>query len=190
MNDEPTRWYSRSGNWFWVVIALGLAVRFYLVIFTEGTQDVAIWERHARDVCDRGLIAYYHGDPSANHPPFITEVESLLLRVSDTAGIPYRILLRAPFALLDLGTTFLLLLLFGECRWRFVVAAAYWLNPLSIIFSAYHGNTDSAVAFVLVLCVWLLSMDKLLAAAVALGVSLWIKLPTVLAIPALVLFIP
>jgi hypothetical protein len=32
-------------------------------------------------------------------------------------------------------------------RYRFVAAASYWLNPLSITFSAYHGNTDSAVGF-------------------------------------------
>jgi hypothetical protein len=182
-------WYSRSEIWFWIVIALGAALRFYLVVFTEGTQDVQIWQRHARDVRDSGLIAYYHGDPSANHPPFITEVEALLLRISDATGIPFRILLRAPFAALDLVTTFLLLLILGNCRWRFVAAAAYWLNPLSIIFSAYHGNTDSAVAFFLVLCVWLLSQANLVAAAVALGTSLWIKLPIVLAIPALFLFI-
>src|SRR6266436_8697326 len=190
MTELPSRWYSRPGIWFWVVITLGAALRFYLVVLTEGTQDVAIWERHARDVRDHGLIGYYHGDPWANHPPFISKVESLLLCAADATGIPFRIFLRAPFALLDAGTTFLLLLLLGGCRWRFVAAAAYWLNPLSAIFSAYHGNTDSAVAFFLVLCVWLLSKDKLLAAAVALGVSLWIKLPTVLAIPALVLFIP
>src|SRR6476620_6079104 len=156
MNDDvEARWFLRPGVWFWVIIALGAALRFYLVVFTDGTQDVEIWERHARDVRDQGLIGYYHVDPSANHPPFISEVESLLLRAGEAAGIPFRILLRAPFALLDAGTTFLLLL--GPCRWRFVVAAAYWLNPLSIIFSAYHGNTDSAVAFFLALCVWLLS---------------------------------
>jgi hypothetical protein len=184
------RWYSHSGIWFWLIIALGAAFRFYLVVFTEGTQDVVIWERHARDVRDYGLIAYYHGDPSANHPPFISEAESLLLRASDATGIPFRILLRAPFALIDAGTALLLLLLLGDCRWRFLAAAAYWFNPLSIIFSAYHGNTDSAVAFFLVLCVWLLSQNRLLAAAVILGVSLWIKLPVVLAIPAFVFFIP
>jgi len=190
MTENQDRSSSRPPVWFWSAIALGAALRFYLVVFTDGTQDVAIWERHARDVRDLGLIGYYHVDPSANHPPFITEVEALFLRVSDATGVPFRILLRAPFALLDLGTTFLLLLLFGECRWRFLAAAAYWLNPLSIIFSAYHGNTDSAVAFFLVLCVWLLSKQKLVAAAVFLGVSLWIKLPTILAIPAFVLFIP
>lgn len=136
------------------------------------------------------MIGYYHADPSANHPPFITETEALLLRISGTTGIPFRILLRAPFALLDLGTTFLLLLILGNCRWRFVAAATYWLNPLTLIFSAYHGNTDSAIAFFLMLCVWLCSKQKLLAAAIALGVSMWIKLPTILAIPAFIVFIP
>ena len=190
MTQAQDRWYSRPGIWFWAVIALGAALRFYLVVFTDGTQDVAIWERHARDVREHGLIGYYHGDPSANHPPFISEVESLFLRAADATGIPFRIFLRAPFALLDTATAFLLFSLLGACQWRFVSAAAYWLNPLSIIFSAYHGNTDSAVAFFLVLCVCLLSKDKLLAAAIALGVSLWVKLPTVLAIPALLFFIP
>jgi hypothetical protein len=190
MNDDRARWYSRPGIWFSIAIAVGLAIRFYLVVFTDGTQDVGIWERHARDVREHGLIGYYHVDPSANHPPFITEVETLLLRFSDATGVRFRIVLRAPFALLDLGTTFLLLLLLRECRLRFLAAAAYWLNPLSIIFSAYHGNTDSAIAFFLALCVWLLSKEKIISAAIALGVSMWIKLPIVLAIPALAFFIP
>ncbi len=123
MTEIQRRWYFNSGVWFWTAIALGTALRFYLVVFTEGTQDVAIWERHARDVRDRGLIGYYHGDPSANHPPFISEAEALLVRASEGTGIPFRILLRAPFALVDAGTAFLLLLLLGDCRWRFVAAA-------------------------------------------------------------------
>lgn len=190
MTDEPTRWFSRPGIWFWILIAVGAALRFYLVVFTQGTQDVAIWERHARDVLNRGLIDYYHSDPSANHPPFITELEALLLRVSDSTGIPFRILLRAPFAVLDLGTTLLLLLILRPCRWRFVAAATYWITPLSIIFSSYHGNTDSAVAFFLIFCGCLCSRGKLLAAAITFGLSVWIKLPTILAIPAFVFFIP
>src|SRR5947209_8740075 len=98
MTGNQDRSASRQPLWFWIAIAVGLALRFYLVVFTEGTQDVSIWERHARDVHDAGLIGYYHLDPSANHPPFITEVESLLLRASDASGVPFRILLRAPFA--------------------------------------------------------------------------------------------
>jgi hypothetical protein len=49
MNDTADeRWYSRPGVWFWVVIAFGAALRFYLVVFTEGTSDVSIWGQHAQ----------------------------------------------------------------------------------------------------------------------------------------------
>src|SRR5437879_7712667 len=189
MTQDQGRWYSRSGIWFWIVIALGAALRFYLVVFTDGTQDVAIWERHARDVRDHGLIGYYHGDPSANHPPFISDVESWLFTASDTTGVPFRIFLRAPFAMLDAVTTFLLLLSLGVSQWRFLTAAVYWLNPLSIIFSAYHGNTDSAVAFFLLLSVSFLARDKVAIAGFIAGAGLWIKLAGVLAVPALFLFL-
>ncbi len=182
--------FSHRNVWFWSAIALGAAIRFYLVVFTEGTRDVEIWQEHATNVQERGLIGYYHFDESANHPPFISEAGSLLLRAAQSSGLPFRIFLRAPFALIDAGTTVLLLALFGASRWRFVVAACYWLNPLAIIFSAYHGNTDSAIPFFLLLSVWLLSKEKILAAAVAFGASFWIKLPGMLAIPALLFFIP
>lgn len=43
MDDNvQSSWYLRSGIWFWIAIALGAALRFYLAFFAEGTQDVAI----------------------------------------------------------------------------------------------------------------------------------------------------
>jgi len=100
--------------WFWAAIAIGIAIRFYLVISTEGTLDVAIWERPARDVATRGLIGYYHADDSANHPPFISEVESLLSRCADVTGVPFRILLSAPFILCDADIAFFCCCCFGR----------------------------------------------------------------------------
>src|SRR5712692_6461090 len=98
--------------------------------------------------------------------------------------------LRAPFALLDAGRAFLLLLSLGASPWRSVAAAGYWLSPLAIILSSYHGNTDCAVAFFLLLALWFISKEKLIPAAIVVGASLWIKLPGVVAIPALIFFIP
>ena len=169
---------------------MDLRFAFIASFLLRGTQDVEIWERHARDVREHGLIGYYHGDTSANHPPFISEAESVLLRASDESGVAFRIFLRAPFALLDAGSAFLLLLLLGASPWRFVAAACYWLNPLAIILSAYHGNTDCAAAFFLLLALWFISKEKLIPAAIVVGASLWIKLPGVVAIPALIFFIP
>lgn len=176
--------FRRAPAWFWLVIALGAAIRFYLVVFTEGTADVANWEEHARGVNELGLFGYYQSTPKANHPPVILEAESLLWRAAQVSGIPFRILLRAPFAVLDLVAAFVLLNLLHFQRWRFLLVAIYWLNPLSLIFSAYHGNTDSAVGFSLLLAVWLLLRGKIISSALALGIGFWIKLPGFLALPA------
>ena len=181
--------FKGAPGWFWVAIAVGVAIRIYLVVFTEGTFDAELWEGHSRVVIEQGVVACYHIDGSANHPPFISKLEAVLLRISDATAVPFRVFLRAPFALLDAATAFLLLMLLTANHWRFVVAACYWLNPLGIILSAYHGNVDSAIGFVLCLSVWLLSKEKITSAAAALGISLWIKLPGVLAIPASVLFL-
>jgi len=64
-----------------------------------------------------------------------------------------------------------LLRLLVASPWRFVVAACYWLSPLAIILSAYHGNVDSAVGFFLLLSVWLLSKERTISAAAALGIT-------------------
>src|ERR1700687_5511970 len=99
--SSAPRWFERPSVWFWSTIALGAGIRLYLVLFTEGTSDVELWEENARGVHQLGLIGYYHAEPTANHPPFIFELESFLCQAATTSRIPFRILLRAPFAILD-----------------------------------------------------------------------------------------
>ena len=103
-------------------------------------------------------------------------------------GMPFHIYLRAPFALLDLGTAILLATLFVGARTRRIVFTCYWLHPLALIFSAYHGNTDTGVAFFALLATVAAARGSALAAGIAIGVGLWIKLPVVLAVPALFFF--
>lgn len=186
---EKTGVLQKAGWWFWSAILLGLAIRIYFVVFTDGTYDVYLWRDHAECVHTNGLIKYYHTNPEMNHPPFISIIVSRLWDISQATGIPFRILFRTPFALLDGGTTVLLLLIFSKNRWRFVIAACYWLHPLAMIFSSFHGNTDSAMAFFLLLGLWLLSREKMIWAAIVLGVSFWVKLPGMMVMPAFVFFV-
>ena len=183
------RWIAQTPPWFRGVIALGFALRLYLCFFTEGTYDVGIWRSHAAKIGDIGLMRLYHDTTLANHPPFLGEVSSWMLTAGQRAGIPFRILLRMPFVFIDAGTCVLLLLVLAGHERRLVLASVYWLHPLAILFSSFHGNTDSSVAFVVLLCGWLLAHKRTIAAAIALGAGLWIKLPAVLAIPALLLLV-
>ena len=109
--------------------------------------------------------------------------------MSAATGIPFRILFRTPFALLDAGNALLLFLLLPENRWRFFAAACYWLSPAAILISAYHGNTDTAIAFFILLSVWLATKQRIASSGAALGASLWVKLPGILALPALLIML-
>ncbi|MGA2680158.1 MAG: hypothetical protein ABSF37_12790 [Sedimentisphaerales bacterium] len=180
---------SHPGKWFWAAIAIGILIRLYLVLFTEGTYDAVVWKYHANGVRHLGLIEYYRFNKDMNHPPFISIAISLLPKISEVTRVPFETLLRIPFALLDGGTLLLLLNLLDNNRHRFALAAFYWLNPLAIIFSSFHGNTDSAIPFFVMLALWLLSKEKFVPAAATMGISLWVKLPAILAMPAFFFFL-
>jgi len=183
----PASSFSKRKSAFWVAMLVGAMLRIYCFVFTNGTGDMDDWEDHAQQVHGRGLIGYYHANSFANHPPFISKVGALILQIATVTHIPFRILFRAPFALLDAGNAFLLFSLLPENRWRFWATAGYWLSPAAILISAYHGNTDTAVAFFLLLTVWLATRQRILSSGAAFGASLWIKLPGVLALPALLI---
>ncbi len=182
-----TRALLRPGAWFWLVLALGAAIRVWLVVATDGTFDVAIKGVHGRSVASFGVLGTYARSEIMNHPPLMARFFAAVASLAAWSDVPFRVWLRAPFAVLDLGTALLVLHLLRGSRWRFVAAAAYWLHPLSMLFSAYHGNTDSAVAFLALLSMAGAVSGRPALAGAALGLGLWVKLPILLAAPGLCL---
>src|SRR5689334_9805187 len=181
-NDDQSRWLRLA---FCTAMVIGALLRIYCVGFTAGTGDMDDWEDHAQQVHDLGLIGYYHANSFENHPPFISKVAALLLQVSAAAHIPFRIPFRGVFVLFDAGNALLLFKLLPAGRGRYLATAIYWVSPAAIIISGYHGNTDTAVAFFLLLSTWFATRMKTVSSAIAFGAGLWIKVPTILALPAL-----
>jgi hypothetical protein len=175
----------RPGVWLWVAIALGAGIRAFLILATPGTDDVPIWQSHAGWTHQYGLVGYYERSPVFNHPPLIGKLLSEVWLLARELDVPFRIPLRGLFALVDAGNAWLLFRLFGASPWRYLAAAGYWLNPLAIILSSYHGNTDTGVAFFVLLSIGAASRQRAAAAGAAIGAGLWLKLPVVLAAPAL-----
>jgi len=177
----------RPGGWFWLALALGAALRVWLVAATDGTFDVAIKGVHGRSVATFGVLGTYARSEIMNHPPLMARFFAALVFLAAHTDVPFRVWLRAPFAVIDLGTALLLLHLLRGSRWRFAAAAAYWLHPLALVFSAYHGNTDSAVAFFALLSMAGAVAGRPALAGSALGLGLWVKLPVLVAAPGLCL---
>jgi len=178
---------ARPPPWFWLALACGAALRVWLVLATEGSFDVPIKRVHGHSVNLHGVLGTYASSEVFNHPPLMGRLFAAADSLASATGLPFRVLLRAPFAALDLGTALLLLVLLRGSPRRFAAAAAYWLHPLALLFSAYHGNTDSAVAFFALLAMSQAVAGRPVLAGGATGLGLWVKLPVLLAAPALCL---
>lgn len=175
----------------WLAAAvLGLGARAFLVVATEGTLDVEVWAGHAREILDRGLVAYYRGGAyQFNHPPLAGLAVTGLWRLAEATGLPFAALLRAPIALGDVASVALLWRVLAGRRGRGWWAIALWLHPLAWILSGYHGNTDALLPPFLLAAVLATAARRPGTAGLALGLSLWIKLPGALAaLPLLAAF--
>ncbi len=188
--DGPYAFLRERGRWFWLLLAAGIIARGYLVLATQGTYDVGIWESHARAVLTEGVAGAYRATPLLNHPPLAALWVSRTLALSESTGIPFSALLRAPIAALDVGCVGLLAILLRASRHRWLIAGLYAIQPVAILLSAYHGNSDSSIAFFLLLAAICAVRGQPVRTGVALGASLWIKLPGLLALPALALSFP
>jgi hypothetical protein len=186
-----------AARWLWIAWLIGALLRIVFVLSSEGTLDVPVWEAHARSISERGLAATYRGGIyTFNHPPLAGLLESWLWNLCQATGLPYRVALRAPTALLDACTAWMLFQLLGSCRSarlrdaRHLLAALYWISPLAILFSAQHGNTDTAVATSLLGALLLSVRGRIALAGAVFGLGLAIKIPGLLALPALLLALP
>ena len=171
-----------------LLIALGIAtlVKLVLATVTIGTNDVATWRVFADNVMLCGECAYQLpgrlGD-SFNHPPFI--IHFLKLIGPSTGWFPFW--LRLPAILADIGTVLLVTRLMPQISTRLLVLLA--LNPVSILVSGFHGNTDPVMIFFLVLTVYLIKTGRVNWAAAAFGMAINIKIVPLLLVPAILLYI-
>ncbi len=186
----PFRFLREPGGWFFAALALGLGVRLYLLLATPGTTDMLIWDMHARGVSEQGLIPYYHVGRKFWHPPFVSSLLGSLWDFAVYWGFDFAALFRGLFGLFDIGCAVLLFFVLRDRPQRYAIAALYWINPVAILLSSYHGNTDTAVAFFLLAAALAAARRRAAWAGAFLGLGLWFKVPILLGAPALLFAIP
>ena len=176
--------------WLWIAVAMGVLARLYLALVSAGTMDVASWTLHAAGVAHEGLAMHYARAPEFNHPPVISVVMSWLWQFSQRWGIAFESLYRVPVALADLGCAWMLWIALREQRGRALAVALYCVAPVALTLAGQHGNTDALIGCCLFGCVLLASSGHAVLTGVLLGMSAWIKLPGLLASPAIGFALP
>lgn len=193
MSQERLAALQRPGPWLWLALALGAGLRIYFACFTEGSFDVSIKLHHGNQIRDLGLLEYYRRAEVMNHPPLAGGYFAACAWLAAQTGFAFGAWFRLPFALVDLASAALMLRAFQGSPWRWAVFAACWLNPLAALLSCYHGNTDPAVPFFVLLSLLGVARGGASAAwagGALLGLGLWVKLPVLVAAPALCLALP
>ena len=129
-------------------VVLGLLLRVVLIGISYGSNDMAAWTQFADGIRGNGIWELYRNDLRFNHPPLMGWMAAGLRTLALWTGIPFSILFKLPCLVGD-G---LVMVVLWRC-WResgHIVAAAavalFSCNPVSILVTAHHGNTDSLVA--------------------------------------------
>src|SRR5260221_6776855 len=147
-----------SRNVWWAACAAAVLVRLWIMLRTCGTNDIHTWQGFARSIHTTGLFETYRSDPEFNHPPLMGLWTLLARRLGgfDAGSFPF------VFKLLPLaGDILAAALLFQHARRpgdvgqpperAIKLACCFLWNPVSVIITAYHGNTDPLMA---ALCLW------------------------------------
>jgi len=173
---------------------LGTALKLWLDLTTIGVSDVVLFYQFSQYILANGTVTIYRDIPIYNHPPLVSSFLWLLGVLTLRAPRLFPFLLRLPAILADVGSTIILWKLAAYYlgpRRALRALALFALNPVLIMVSGFHGNTDPVFIFFILWGAYILVIRKnWTAAALCLGLALNIKIVPVIVIPAFFFWLP
>jgi Glycosyltransferase family 87 len=184
------------------LVGLGLGLRWTIAESVFGTNDVLFWSDYSNGILDRGLIQTYRAVVSFNHPPLMGLWGASAMWLDRQGVLPFR----AAFRLLPIFADALGALLLSslwverekrrgmtdERAWRkaLLVVVLFVFNPVSVLVTSFHGNTDSLVGVMCLLAALLAQRRRPFLAGLALAGAFNVKLVPVFLGPPLLLWQP
>ena len=169
-------------------LILGSLLRGLQIATSIGSVDVVFWMRHVNAVETYGSLRAYLASTFVNHPPFGLEVARWTYRAGSLIGLQFHDSFRILQSLADLGTALTLWRLAPAVGRSGVWAALlFYLSPAAIFVSAFHCNSDPLMVFFLALAILLVIRERPVAAGLALGAAVGIKIIALAAAPLLLI---
>lgn len=182
----------RSSRGLWALAGLGLAARLLLASLSVGSNDAEIWHFFGYVVREHGLVSTYRGMPAFNHPPLMGLMAGLASSLASASGLRFSLLFKLPVIATELACAFLIWRIYRHegTRRAALAVALFSVNPLSIVLSGYHGNTDCMGAMFCLASTYALNAKRYTWAGVALAAAINVKLIPLMLVPALTFSVP
>lgn len=190
LTDTPIivqTWIRRA---LWAAILGAFVLRAWIVWRSIGSEDARLWEGFARTIGENGLLATYRERGDFNHPPVMALFGWLALKAAQALDTRFSIVFKLPFLAADVLTAVVLWRIWrgkGEFRATLVVALFSW-SLISILVSAYHGNTDSLCAALSLASAYALQSRRYGLSGLLLGAAINVKIVPVMLIPVFLSF--
>jgi hypothetical protein len=178
--DENAR-----GRWLVKTIIIGTIIRLGVAAISAGSNDSVIWHDFAVSVARFGVLESYRREWALNHPPLMVIWSYIALRLGSDSW--FSVFMKLPAIAADALACVIL-----ASAWMrrdkphiarlAVMGIAY--NPLAILVSGYHCNTDNLYAALSLLAMFFVAnRAQFFYAGLALGAAINVKLIPVLLIP-------
>jgi hypothetical protein len=165
---------------------LALAARVVVVTCSIGSNDMTTWREFAEQITRTSVGQVYDEHEFFNHPPLMGFLSSALYSLAEWSGVRFDYLFKAPMILADAASAALLYRGYEqrEKARAALVFALFCCNPVSILITAYHGNTDSLCASLVLLAAVLMDARRAFGSGLALAAAINVKLiPVLLIVP-------
>ncbi|HUP47350.1 MAG TPA: glycosyltransferase 87 family protein [Thermoanaerobaculia bacterium] len=177
---------------FALLLLLGVLLRLLLIATSIGTNDVVNWIAFAGLVDRAGIGPAYARIAELNHPPLALLLLLLLEKLRGVVGLEIGDLLRTLQVAFDLLAAGALLDIGRSLGWRSPHGPAlfYFLSPVSIFVTGFHGNTDPSMVALLLgsLALLLRERPRPLLAGVLFAAAVGIKVVPLLLLPLVLLW--
>lgn len=176
---------------FLLLVGVGVSLRLLLIWTSIGTNDVVNWIAFAGLVDKVGIAESYSRIAELNHPPLSLAILLGLEKLRLVSGIEIGDLLRIVQVLFDVVAVAALWSI-GRVTRRSPerLALFYFLSPVSMMVTGFHGNTDPAMVALLLASLALLLRDEPwpFTAGLLFAAAVGIKIVPLLLLPLLVLW--
>jgi hypothetical protein len=155
---------------------VGLALRLWIVARSIGSNDALTWESFGEAILHGDLLDTYRVYKSFNHPPLMGYLAMLAYDAFRSTGLRFQVFFKLAPVASDVVTAGLLASIWRARGKATAAVALYAASLVAILASAYHCNTDSMAACLCLLAALCWDRGRWLAAGLALGAALNVKL--------------